>query len=228
VTTKLREVGEARIRGYLFVLGRSLSAFLPRDVARDALREIESHVRERLGQIEPQPDERGAVERVLQELGPPLRVAQAYSAELTVEEALTTGRAGATLRALWHLATTTAGGFAATFVLFAGYVLGASFIIVAALKPVFPDNVGLFVVDGVPRREDPGHRWPAEARLGHDAEGRGLAGPLPHFPELHQVHRRTDPPTRSRPLRKSRAPPGVVVAGRPKRGFDPRGGSTPG
>ena len=148
---KLSEVGNARVRGYLFVLGQSLRSFLPRDVAKDALQEIESHIRERLESAEPQPDERGAVERVLQELGPPLRVAQVYSAELTVEEALTTGRAVAILRALWHLATTTAAGFSAAFLLFLGYVLGISFVCVAVLKPVFPDNVGLFVVDGVPR-----------------------------------------------------------------------------
>jgi hypothetical protein len=45
---KLSEVGDARIRGYLFVLGQSLGTFLPRDVARGALQEIESHIRERL------------------------------------------------------------------------------------------------------------------------------------------------------------------------------------
>lgn len=147
---KLSEVGEARVRGYLFVLGQSLRAFLPRDVVKDALAEIDSHIRERLDSAELQPDERTAVERVLEELGPPLRVAQVYSAEMTVEEALTTGRAGATLRALWHLATTTVVGFAVALLLFVGYVCGISMFALAVLKPVFPDNVGLFVVDGVP------------------------------------------------------------------------------
>jgi len=162
---KLSEVGDARIRGYLFVLGQSLRTFLPRDVAKDALQEIESHIRERLESAEPQPDERGAVERVLQELGPPLRVAQVYSAELTVEEALTTGRTGATLRALWHLATTTAVGFAAAFLLFIGYAFGISFLLVAVLKPIFPDNVGLFVVDGVPHSFGANFSGPAGAEV---------------------------------------------------------------
>lgn len=148
---KLSEVGNARVRGYLFVLGQSLRSFLPRDVAKDALQEIESHILERLESAEPQPDERGAVERVLQELGPPLRVAQVYSAELTVEEALTTGRAVPMVRALWHMATTTAGGFAAALLLFVGYTCGIAFLLLAVLKPIFPDNVGLFVVDGFPR-----------------------------------------------------------------------------
>src|SRR5512146_122392 len=124
---QLTEIGESRIRGYLFVLGRSLRSFLPPEVAEDAVREVESHIRERIEQVEARDvarspaeagerhvtakagerieqsgfgevasgpaeardsserakaDERAAVERVLAELGPPLRVAQAYSNEM--------------------------------------------------------------------------------------------------------------------------------------------------
>src|SRR5215468_5941893 len=89
---KLSESGESRINGYLFVLERSLNTFLPRETARDAVREIESHVRERIAGTDATPNEREALERILQELGPPLRVAQAYSAERTIDEAVTTGR----------------------------------------------------------------------------------------------------------------------------------------
>ena len=147
---KLSETGEARVRGYLFVLGRSLRSFLPGDVAKDALREIESHILERVSLAGEQPDERATLERILTELGSPLRVAQAYSAEMAVDEALATGRTGAVARALWHLATTTVGGFAATLGLFVGYVAGLAMLAVAALKPIFPGNVGFFFVNGVP------------------------------------------------------------------------------
>lgn len=147
---KLTEAGEARIRGYLFVLGRSLRTFLPPAVATDAVKEVESHLRERAEQTEPLPDERAALERVLTELGPPLRVAQAYAAEMAVEEAVTTGRLLPIARAVWHLATTTVGGFFAALALFVGYATGASFLILALLKPIFPENVGLYVVGGVP------------------------------------------------------------------------------
>jgi len=147
---KLSETGEGRIRGYLFVLGRSLGSFLPRDVAKDALQEIESHIRERVEQMDALPDERAALEKVLNELGSPLRVAQAYSVEMVVDEALATGRTGAIARALWHLATTTVGGFVATLGLFVGYVAGLSVLAVAALKPIFPANVGFFFVNGLP------------------------------------------------------------------------------
>jgi uncharacterized membrane protein len=148
---QLTETGEARIRGYLFILDRSLRSFLPREVVQDALRELESHVRERIEQVGSMPNERAALERVLGELGPPLRVAQAYASEMAVDEAITTGGLGAVVRALWRLATTTVTGFAAALALFIGYVCGAAFLAVAALKPLFPQNVGLIVVDGVPR-----------------------------------------------------------------------------
>ncbi len=147
---KLSETGVARVRGYLFVLGRSLRSFLPGDVARDALQEIESHILERVNQAGEQADEHASLERILTELGSPLEVAQAYSAEMVVDEALATGRTGAIARALWHLSTTTIGGFLAMFGVFVGYVAGLSFLAVAVLKPIFPENVGFFVVDGLP------------------------------------------------------------------------------
>ena len=148
---KLTDVTESRIRGYLFVLGQSLRSFLPREVATDALREVETHIRERLEQTEGVPDERAAVERVLAGLGSPLRVAQAYSMEMAVDEAVVTGRVVSVVRAVWQLATTTITGFFAALGLFVAYASGAAFLLIAAAKPLMPDIVGLLVVDGVPR-----------------------------------------------------------------------------
>jgi uncharacterized membrane protein len=147
----LTQIGESRVNGYLFVLERSLKGFLPADVTRDAVREIESHLRERIAAADGMPDERRMLERILEELGPPLRVAQAYSAERTIDEAITTGRIVATTRAIWHLAVTTLIGSAVATALFSAYATGVAFIIIGVLKPIFPNNVGLLVVDGVPR-----------------------------------------------------------------------------
>jgi len=148
---KLGDSGEARVRGYLYVLGRSLRSFLPVDVVRDALSELESHLRERIEQTDPEPDERRALEQGLGELGSPLRVAQAYSAEMTLEEAVATGGFAATARALWQGATTQFVGFCAALALLAGYLIGIGFLAVALIKPVLPRNTGLIVIDGVPR-----------------------------------------------------------------------------
>jgi uncharacterized membrane protein len=145
---QVSETGESRVRGYLFVLNRSLRSFLPAAVADDAVREVGSHIRERIERTENTGDERAVVERVLAELGPPLRVAQAYSTEMTLDEAVTTGRFVPVLRAVWHLATTSLLGFLWAMVVFTGWALGASCVLLAPLKLLFPNNVGLFVLDG--------------------------------------------------------------------------------
>jgi len=146
----LTETGESRINGYLFVLERSLGSFLPADVVRDAVREIESHVRERVASADAMPNEREALERILAELGPPLRVAQAYSAERTIDEAVATGRVVPMLRAVWTLALRTFVGSAIATGLFSAYAAGIGFLAIAALKPIFPNNVGLIVRNGGP------------------------------------------------------------------------------
>jgi hypothetical protein len=146
----LTEIGEARVNGYLFVLGRSLKTFLPADVAGDAVREIESHLRERVLSADGAPNERDALEKILAELGPPLRVAQAYSAERTIDEAVTTGRFLPMLRAVGHLALTTVAGFFAALGLITGYLGSIAFVALAFLKPVFPNNVGIWVHDATP------------------------------------------------------------------------------
>jgi uncharacterized membrane protein len=144
----LSDAGESRVRGYLFVLERSLSLGLPREVAHDAAREIESHVRERIAAVGASTDERAALEQILAELGPPLRVAQAYSTERTLDEAVVTGRLLPMARAIAHLAVTTVGGFFAALGLLVGYVSGFALLVIGAMKPIFPNNVGFFVVNG--------------------------------------------------------------------------------
>jgi len=146
----LSDTGESRIRGYLYVLERSLLPALPRDVVADAVREIESHLRERVSAVPSGTDERAAVEQILAELGPPLRVAQAYSAERTIDEAVVTGRLVPILRAVAHVAVTSVGGFFAALALFVGYAIGVASLAIAVMKPIFPDNVGFFLVGGYP------------------------------------------------------------------------------
>ena len=91
------------------------------------------------------PDERVALEGILSRLGPPMRVAQAYSLELVMDEAAATGRLMAVLQSFFHGATTGGIAFLAAFGLFVGYAMGIAFIIIAILKPIFPNNVGFWM-----------------------------------------------------------------------------------
>ena len=145
---QLSDAGEARIRGYLFLLDRSLRTFLKREVASDAVREVESHIRERVREASPTPNERDALNRLLETLGPPHRLARAWSAELAVDEAVTTGRAWPLAKAVLALALHTAEGFAAGLALLIGYLLSFAMLLILVLRPFFPGHVGIITVDG--------------------------------------------------------------------------------
>jgi hypothetical protein len=145
----LSETGESRVRGYLYVLDHALHASAPAQMAADAVREVESHIRERVAESSGMPNERDALEAILTRLGSPSTVARAYSLELIMEEAAVGGRFVAVVRSLFHAAATGATGFLAAMLLFLGYSSGAAFISIAVLKPVFPSNVGLWVHEGV-------------------------------------------------------------------------------
>ena len=80
-----------------------------------------------------------------------MKVARAYSLEMTTEEAVATGRVGAVLHSLAQFAALGVTGFFGSVALFVGYSVGLAFLAVAILKPIFPANVGLFIVNGVPR-----------------------------------------------------------------------------
>jgi uncharacterized membrane protein len=174
----LSDAGEARVRGYLFMFESSLRTFLPRDAATDACREVESHIRERVRDADGMPNERDALERLLRQLGTPHRLAQAYSTELVVEEAVSTGRLSATARAVYALAVNTVQGFVVGLGLFIGYMLGLSMLLVAVLKPIFPNNVGVILVDGQFRGVGAQFWLPpnAEAQFGWVVAGVGAVG----------------------------------------------------
>lgn len=144
----LSDAGESRIRGYLFLLEQSLRTFLRRDVAADAVREVESHIRERVLDDDGMPNERDALNRLLEAMGPPHRLARVYSAELAVDEAVTTGRFVATVRAIFAMAFYTTEGFFVAFGLLCGYLISIAMLLVAVLKPFFPNNVGIVTVNG--------------------------------------------------------------------------------
>jgi uncharacterized membrane protein len=143
----LTETGTSRVNGYLFVLERSLATVLPRESVRDVVREIDSHLRERISAAQAVPDERAMLEKILTELGPPQRVAQAYSVERTVDEAVITGKISAIVRAVWHVGMSGVSGFFAGLGLFVGYFGGTILVVLAVIKPLFPENVGIWLGD---------------------------------------------------------------------------------
>ena len=80
---------------------------------------------------------------MLTEVGSPTEVARAYAGERILDEAIVTARIVPMVRALSRMARST-GTRLGGGVHLHGYFLAAALMIVAALKLVFPDNVGLW------------------------------------------------------------------------------------
>ncbi|HEX6322124.1 MAG TPA: hypothetical protein VFZ36_00240 [Vicinamibacterales bacterium] len=146
---KLSETGESRVRGYLFMLDRALRASPSARLAADAVREVDAHIRDRVAESSGMPNERDALETILARLGSPSVVARAYSLEMTMDEAAVGGRLVAVVRSVFQAAVTSGGGFFAAWLLFFGYAGGTSMIVMAALKPIFPNNVGIWTHEGL-------------------------------------------------------------------------------
>lgn len=104
--------------------------------------EIRSHIVERLEDHSRPMDE--VVELTLTGLGTPEVLATRYRTEGLLERASTTMSPVLLLRATMRWAMTGVRGFFAFWVLFVGYFAAAAFYLCAALKPFFPDRVGLF------------------------------------------------------------------------------------
>lgn len=147
---QLSETGESRIRGYLYVLNRSIRAAVPSQLAADAVREVESHIRERVAESDGSPNERDALEAILTRLGKPMDVARAYSLEAIMDEASVGGRLLSMMVAILRVAATGVKGFLMAIALFAGYAVGWGFIAIAVLKPIFPHNVGFWMLGPIP------------------------------------------------------------------------------
>lgn len=154
----LSETSEARIRGYLYLLQQSLESFLPKEVVRDSVREVESHVRERFVEKREKAekseaglvDERECVEEVLRALGSPLELSKVYAAEIAIDDALSSGGLVSVWRALGRAARITLGSFFKALASFAGYAASLAFFVIAVTALFFPESVGLLIVNGLP------------------------------------------------------------------------------
>ncbi|HEV2687220.1 MAG TPA: hypothetical protein VGV35_01660 [Bryobacteraceae bacterium] len=110
---------------------------------QDVVSEIRSHIVERLEDTSRPVDE--IVEQTLAGLGSPEALAARYQSEGLLRRASTSMSPLLLLRATLRWAMTGIGGFMVFFVLLIGYTMAAAFYVCAFLKPIFPDNMGLWL-----------------------------------------------------------------------------------
>lgn len=119
-------------------------AGLPSDDVTEILRELRGHIAERVAGSGTEPNG-ASVEQVLRQLGAPGQIASLYRADAQVAHARSSFSPGLIIRTTIRWASKTLLGSTAFLAGVLGYAVGASLIVCAVLKPVFPANIGLWI-----------------------------------------------------------------------------------
>lgn len=138
------QLQQEQIDVYLARLRRALEGLPAADID-EILRELRGHIAERATDTESTPPDGAPIEQILSELGAPENIASAYRNDALVARARATFSPGLILRTTMRWATKTALGFLAFIVALVGYGVGLSLIACALLKPLLPDNIGLWI-----------------------------------------------------------------------------------
>jgi uncharacterized membrane protein len=129
---------EAQVNDYL---GRLRASLIGMNVSEreDIVEEIRMHIRERSS------DPSSSVDIVLAGLGSPELLAEQYRTGMLVQKAGTSRSPILLLRAALRWATTGVEGFLVFVIAVIGYATGIAFLLLALLKPLFPQYTGLWV-----------------------------------------------------------------------------------
>jgi uncharacterized membrane protein len=129
---------EAQVNDYLARLRASLIGMTV-SAREDIVEEIRMHIRERSS------DPESSVDAVLAGLGSPELLAEQYRTGMLVQRARSSRSPFLILRAALRWATTGVEGFIVFLIAVVGYATGGAFLLLALLKPFFPQYTGLWV-----------------------------------------------------------------------------------
>jgi uncharacterized membrane protein len=129
---------EVQMNDYLGRLRASLVGMTVSE-REDIVEEIRMHIRERSS------DQQSSLHGVLAGLGSPELLAEQYRTGMLVQKARTSRSPFLILRAALRWATTGIEGFIIFVIAVVGYATGGAFLLLALLKPFFPQYTGFWV-----------------------------------------------------------------------------------
>lgn len=129
---------DSRVNDYLGQLRGALTGMTLAE-REDIVEEIRMHIRERSG------DSPASLDEVLAGLGPAEELAGQYRTGLLVQKARHSISPLLILRAALRWALTGVEGFVVFLIAVVGYLTGGGFLLLALLKPIFPQRTGLWI-----------------------------------------------------------------------------------
>jgi hypothetical protein len=132
---------DSRVNDYLAQLRGALTGMTLAE-REDIVEEIRMHIRERIG------DSPASLDEILAGLGPAEELAGQYRTGLLVQKARHSISPLLILRAALRWALTGVEGFVVFWIAVVGYLMGGGFLLLALLKPIFPQRTGLWIGPG--------------------------------------------------------------------------------
>ena len=132
------------VERYLARLKKSLHGASAEE-EEEIISDIRSLIQERLDGVE---RSQAAVESILQSLGPPEALADAYRMEGMLSQAANSLAPLLLARTALRWAFVGGRGFLTALTVFFGYAVALGFFLTALMKPIFPDRTGLWVGSG--------------------------------------------------------------------------------
>jgi uncharacterized membrane protein len=134
-------VGEEQISIYIAALRKELAPMTLED-REEILREITAHIRDSKEQTDT------PVGTILARLGPPGELAAQYRDGVLIRRAGRTLSPIRLMRAALRLATKGVFGIAVFFLGIFGYAIGGGLVLTGIIKPIFPNNTGVWFENG--------------------------------------------------------------------------------
>jgi len=138
----MQNTTHAQVERYLLKLRSALGGLHDAEKA-EIISDIRNHIEERLAELGA-PDD-NAIGQVLTALGGAEALAVEFQRERLIAQAAFTVEPMLLLRATFQWALTAVSGVAAFVLLLFGYSIGLALVVCAALKPIMPQNIGLWV-----------------------------------------------------------------------------------
>jgi uncharacterized membrane protein len=135
-------VTRRRIEVYLRTLKTSLQG-MPADEVAEIVREIGGHITERMEASGAAGD--AGLTQILRDLGDPHAIASQYETRALLVRARASTSPALIFRATLRWGMRSLAGVLMCFVGFTGYALTLGFLVCAVFKPIFPDQVGLWL-----------------------------------------------------------------------------------
>jgi uncharacterized membrane protein len=127
---------------------RGVLKSLPEEERDEIILEIKGHIQERIAQSSQAEGDTEVLKNALFRLGKPEEYGFEFVTDYLLSKGIERKKAWMIFKGLLRWGCNTLAGFFYSLFFFASYLISAGFVIIGIIKPIFPESVGFFLIEG--------------------------------------------------------------------------------